>query len=608
MLTIFAMNTDLYCEADYAVFYLRELSRLSNRLVVCTSNNIEKKLLETIKEITEEVFQYKSYININRWKDVLCRKIGRAEVENYERVLLADDSVFGPFFSLDTVFQNDKWNNVDFWGMTSHEPIIQEKSLGMVKRWPRFIQSYFMVFNYSLLKSDEFWDFFQKMPFFRKYDIASEEFEFSFTGYLEQKGFCWDCWVNTRDLETADRRYYESFILFEIYELVSKRRFPFIPKYDFELEFSLSQIYHRGNDVSRAFRYIQDETEYNEELIISNLLHRMNLHDLIMRLNLLYVVEENSIEIIDSGDKVGVFAYLYYEDLMEYSVERLMNIPKNADLFIATDGEEKKQKIMDILKNYSPPDKVRVLIHHGKGRDLSALLVTLRPFVLDYDIICFIHDKKSGQMAYSSVGKAFNEHIWENMLGSRGYVNGVLKLMKETPYIGILAPPMITHNLYFHTAIDSWTICFEKTKEVGKLLGLELSLDKRKNPVHLGSIFWCRREALRPLFEHKFTFDDFPDEPLPVDGSFSHGLERSFPYIAQTQGYCAGIILTSENAAVSINNYSESLNLILRELDQYAEINTESLWSTVTSTKKLRIHREKRQVVFRFINLFRRGR
>ena len=53
----------------------------------------------------------------------------------------------------------------------------------------------------------------------------------------------------------------------------------------------------------------------------------------------------------------------------------------------------------------------------------------------------------------------------------------------------------------------------------------------------VGTMFWCRPEALRPLFELRLSWDDYPAEPVPIDGTILHAIERMLPFVAQNQGY-----------------------------------------------------------------------
>jgi lipopolysaccharide biosynthesis protein len=56
----------------------------------------------------------------------------------------------------------------------------------------------------------------------------------------------------------------------------------------------------------------------------------------------------------------------------------------------------------------------------------------------------------------------------------------------------------------------------------------------------LGNMFWIRREALQPLVGLGLTWDDYPPEPAPFDGTILHALERLSPFACKSVGFgCA---------------------------------------------------------------------
>ena len=56
----------------------------------------------------------------------------------------------------------------------------------------------------------------------------------------------------------------------------------------------------------------------------------------------------------------------------------------------------------------------------------------------------------------------------------------------------------------------------------------------------IGTMFWSRPAALGPLLELGLGWDDYPHEPVPIDGTILHALERLLPFAARRAGYrCA---------------------------------------------------------------------
>ena len=53
----------------------------------------------------------------------------------------------------------------------------------------------------------------------------------------------------------------------------------------------------------------------------------------------------------------------------------------------------------------------------------------------------------------------------------------------------------------------------------------------------VGTMFWARPQALAPLFDLGLDWNDYPAEPVPIDGTPMHALERLLPFVAQHCGY-----------------------------------------------------------------------
>jgi lipopolysaccharide biosynthesis protein len=85
------------------------------------------------------------------------------------------------------------------------------------------------------------------------------------------------------------------------------------------------------------------------------------------------------------------------------------------------------------------------------------------------------------------------------------------------------------------TRIPGWGENIASAKELAKSLGIS-SLTKAFNfPV--GTMFWMRSEALESLVELNLQWSDYPDEPLPDDGTMLHALERLIGAIPTKNGW-----------------------------------------------------------------------
>lgn len=50
-------------------------------------------------------------------------------------------------------------------------------------------------------------------------------------------------------------------------------------------------------------------------------------------------------------------------------------------------------------------------------------------------------------------------------------------------------------------------------------------------------MFWARSEAMKPRFDLNLQWEDYPEEPLPIDGSMLHAMERLFGIVPSLKGY-----------------------------------------------------------------------
>jgi lipopolysaccharide biosynthesis protein len=56
-------------------------------------------------------------------------------------------------------------------------------------------------------------------------------------------------------------------------------------------------------------------------------------------------------------------------------------------------------------------------------------------------------------------------------------------------------------------------------------------------------MFWARPNGLKALFDLNLNWEDYPEEPLPYDGSLLHALERLFGVLVTNSG--GSILLTN---------------------------------------------------------------
>lgn len=269
----------------------------------------------------------------------------------------------------------------------------------------------------------------------------------------------------------------------------------------------------------------------------------------------------------DVYSKTAIFIHLHYLETLDKYLGYIAHVSSTIQIYISTSEdviiEELKQHIMKTKKKH-----IVIIKKNNRGRDVSALLVTFRKYVQKYDYICFVHDKKERDKTVSGDVNLWVRNLWENTLCTQSYVDNILNTFIENPRLGLLVPPEPIGKAFGITERNNWYGNYKNTQRLLEMLNINYLIDENVSPIALGTVFWCRVDSLKILFSKNWKYEDFPEEPLKEDGTISHAIERSFPYIAESNGYETGIVMTQTYADYYIHflkNYVFSTFSILKK-------------------------------------------
>lgn len=262
----------------------------------------------------------------------------------------------------------------------------------------------------------------------------------------------------------------------------------------------------------------------------------------------------------------AILVHLYYEDTIDKYIPYIKNIPQDVDVFFTYTDENMRDKLNQKVASHIVN---RFFIKkENRGRDISALLVAAGNRLLDYDYICFIHDKKEKKESLKKDTEAWIYLLWENMLGSRKYIENVLYTLSSKENIGLLVPPHLISDAFPYGYTNKWGKNYEIAESLAESWGLNCNLDKKKNTITLGSVFWAKTKALRKLLEREWKYEDFDEEPLANDETISHAIERIFAYVAQDAGYDTGWVMTDQYASEYMQIMQDALGKAFDVLDE----------------------------------------
>ena len=549
---------------EYVKYFLNDLKKnVSEILVVCNGILSPEGRDALSKYANNIVVRPNEGYDITAYKEGL-RFYGWEQLEKFDEVMLINDTLFGPFYPFKEMFDEMDTRDLDFWGITKHHSV-EYDCFGTVKYgyMPEHIQSSFTVFRQSLVKTREFQNHWDNLRTITNYAEAVGYHEAIFTKDFGEMGFKWGLYIDTSDLEGYTR--YPLMMMSS--ELIINRRCPVMKRKSF------SQNYYDllGDTVVNAtiesFEYIDKHLDYDVNMIWDNILRTNNMADIKKLLHLNYTLPAHQ-EFRKSEDnkkepKVALMMHLYYDDMAEWCLKYAKSMPETADIYITTTSEEKKKNIINVFKSLKC-NKLEVIVIQNRGRDVSSLLVGCRPYVDDYDYICYAHDKKTTQIKPYCVGESFAYKCFENILATPEFVQNIISTFEDNPRLGLLTPPPPNHGRLYNTVGSEWANNFNNTASLAHKLKLNVDINWRKEPIApLGTMFWFRPEALKTLFEQEYKYEDFPSEPNGFDGTLLHAIERVYAFVVQHEGYYPAWVMSDDFARIELTN----LDFMLREVN-----------------------------------------
>ena len=539
----------------YVLYLLQDMKEnLSDLIVVFRGATIAPESRRALYPFTDQILLWeKGGYDAAAWKFVMTKYLGWERMGEYDEIVLFNDTFYGPFVPFRDVFDDMAKRDVDFWGLTCRPEMVDAAS-SHEDGIPSYIQAYFLVLGRRMHRSYEFREYWDQMPEYETYEDVHKKIETVFTKHFESMGFSWDVYVDLREHFSKKKEKNYRVDQHEANWMISRKHCPVLRRSLFAQSLRKKLSLSMGNDLYKCLDYISKQTEYHVDLIWEDILRRYDVSDIFHALGLQYILPTDDMKIrstsADVEQKTLLILFLYYMDQLEYIKEYVDHVPTNIRILMITNSKERKDKIEAY---FSGRENISFRQVEPRGRDFAGLLMGAGEEIRQYEYICFCHDKRSSHIE-SVTGADFQESLWENLLGSKEYILNVLDLFQRNPRMGLAVPPHPAHGEYSFLVGNAWTGNFEQVRELCKKLGIRVPLHEDRNPLSLGSCFWCRREALQPLWEYSWSYEDFPEEPMGIDFTLNHALERVLPFVAQHSGFYTAWIMTPEAASIEARN------------------------------------------------------
>lgn len=275
-------------------------------------------------------------------------------------------------------------------------------------------------------------------------------------------------------------------------------------------------------------------------------------------------MKEDSIYIIPVADKIAfsdhkynaaVFVVLYYEEKLDSYKNYLLGIPEDIDVYIISSKDQ-------ILESFG--DRYIKVKKKNRGRDISGLLIAARPYIFQYEYICFIHDKKEKSDEEYELTQEWERIIWESLLASGCYIYNLLYTMesRKEEYMGVMLPFYAGGSRFFR---DGYKRNIAGIKALSQRIGIEY--EENDIPETFATCFWARTVMLEKLFSIDWKYEDFPDPTVNDDGDLNHSIERIFRYLLKDRGKEEAVCISDRYMAHLFLDVRSGINLMWDRLN-----------------------------------------
>ena len=160
---------------DYVLYALREHRRFCDTLIFVSTAGLDDKEQEKAARYADRILvRDNSGYDFMSWK---CALALLDNLENYDEILFTNDSIYGPLWPMEKVYEQSSRIDADLWGLCINHQV------------SRHVQSWFFAFRKILIRSgvmQEFWETVHpiehKMTIIKKYEIGLSKF-------VEKRGY-----------------------------------------------------------------------------------------------------------------------------------------------------------------------------------------------------------------------------------------------------------------------------------------------------------------------------------------------------------------------------------------------------------------------------------
>ena len=503
---------------EYVKYLLKHISSLLSECCIVCNGDVADESREWLKANSNYVFfrENKGY-DAGAYQDAVLNRLGMAKLREFDELVLFNNSFYGPIYSFEDMFETMESRKVDFWGITAHENV----------RTPYHIQSYFLVIENRLLKSNIFEDYWRNQKECDTFRDAVINFELKISTFFIERGFTCSTYIDYLKIK-EEYGMTGNLLNAANYELLAEMHCPVV-KRKYVMQSMEHGLVQNTEDI---LHFIKEKTDYDVGIIWEDLIKEYSPYTITFYRNLNNYLTGSLCSVhISAGleDVCIVIDSTYPEQFTKYLKEQSCMLP----IVVCTD------KALSDCEN--------VMVIKKNGQSLEELLIIVRSLKPDIQYFCILRDSAIDRSGIAE--KRRNYDICKKLVCSAHYIENVKKLFEQQPYLGALFAEELFDDIFLSQGFYKRYLSEEQAEMLRKKGCRAMTGEQIIN--HAGS-FWIKSSILKAIEKKNLIYDHNPAQDL----------SELFPYFIKAAGYYSGML---HNIDVVAKEYMWK-NILLNEL------------------------------------------
>jgi hypothetical protein len=250
-----------------------------------------------------------------------------------------------------------------------------------------------------------------------------------------------------------------------------------------------------------------------------------------------------------------VVIHAFYPDRLESLLVKLKENKSLHDLIITTESSEKAKQVKEIHSNVMGKcGSLEIEVYENHGRDLLPFWRVLQAHGARYDVFLKLHLKRSSHIealgSYSRVnsgsdaGMEWSEDCFRCLIPScQSEVEEMIAWMRRLNLAALYPRP--------HELVSSigWGDAqnFKLAASILREFGVSDLCLLMPLLFPAGNMYWGRMTHFLPLTPYFLDSIHYPEEPIPIDGTFLHASERALTFLFASRGASLGILFPPDS-------------------------------------------------------------